>query len=54
MLGIKISSDIYQCVRTGIGVILRYVASPKPATGPKYDVIKMAAKFETLSELYAI
>ena len=54
MLGKKIIGDIYQCVRYGIGVSLRFVASPKQATGPRYDVIKTAAKFEILSELYVI
>ena len=54
MFLIKISGGIYQCVRYGIGVILRFAASPKLATGPKYDVIKMAAKLETLSELYML
>ena len=54
MFGIKISGDIYQCVCYGIGVILRFFASPNPATGPKYDVIKIAAKLETLSEFYVI
>ena len=54
MFGIKISGDIYQCVRYGIVVILRSVTSPNPATGLKYDVIKMAAKLETFSELYVI
>ena len=54
MLVNKISGDIYQCVRYGIVVILRSVTSPNPATGLKYDVIKMAAKLETFSELYVI
>ena len=49
-----IGGDIYQCVRYGIVVILRSVTSPNPATGLKYDVIKMAAKLETFSELYVI
>ena len=54
MIGNQISGDIYQCIRHGIGVILRYVATPNSATGPKYDVIKMAPKLETLTELYII
>lgn len=52
MLGIKKCGDIYQRLRYGIGVILRLVASPNPATGPKYDVIKMAAKLEILGVLF--
>ena len=54
MFGIKISGDIYQCVRYGFVVILRSFTIPNPATGLKYDVIKMAAKLETFSELYVI
>ena len=54
MLGIKKCGDIYQRVRYGLWIIISHVASPNPATGPKYDVIKMAAKFKTLSELYVI
>ena len=48
--GIKICGGIYQRVRYGQGIIIRFAASPKPATGPKYDVIKMAALFAFLME----
>ena len=41
--GIKISGGIYQRFRYGQGIIIKLAASPKPATGLKYDVIKMAA-----------
>ena len=43
MLLIKMSGGMFQYVRYGIG-----------ATGPRFDVIKMADKLETLSELYVI
>jgi hypothetical protein len=43
MLGKKISGGIYQSVRYDIGVNLRFAASPKHATGPRYDVTKMEA-----------
>ena len=54
MLGKKISGGIYQSVRYDERINLRFAASPKPATGPSYDVIKMAALFEILTELYVI
>ena len=52
MFGNQISAGIYHYVRYGIGVILRFAASLKSATGPRYDDINMAAELETLSELY--
>ena len=45
MHGIKICGDIYQRVRYGLWIIISHVASLNPATGPIYDVIKMATVF---------
>ena len=41
--GIKICGGIYQRVRYGQGIIMKFAASPKPVTELIYDVIKMAA-----------
>ena len=45
MIRNQISGDINQCVRNVIGVILRFDASLKPATGPNCNVMKMATVF---------
>ena len=50
----KESGDIYQNVRYAIGFNLSFVASSKPATGPAYDVIKMAARFDIVWAFYII
>ena len=43
VIGNQISGGIYHFVRYDKGINLRFAASLKPATGPMYDVIKMAA-----------